>query len=155
MSFAILLVLVTTFSNPYAWWARFVPQVALIPILLLAPCLVFPSATVNFMAKIIGVLLLSNSLLFLVLATENSARATWRANRSLELVYEKCGPGRYWFDGNKTFTRYDVLPDYRGISIGFKRPTATELASNRSIPFTMLKGSDESLHIDHCANQVR
>ena len=151
ISFAILLVLATTFSNPHAWWARFAPQISLLPILLLVPCLAMPSVKVNFLAKTICVLYLLNSLLFLVLAIGNSARMTWRVSRNLKHIYEQCGPGEYWYDGNKILTRYDTLPPYRGVSIHFRRATAIDLASSVSFPISLLRDGNDTLHIDHCA----
>ena len=60
ISFLILLVLATSFSIPHAWCARFVPQIALLPVLLLVPCLVMRSFNVNLLAKVLGILVLLN-----------------------------------------------------------------------------------------------
>jgi hypothetical protein len=155
ISFAILLALATSFSNPYGWWARYVPQIALVPILLLVPCFLSRPIVIKHLAKVIVVLILFNSLLLAVSATESASRGTWRANRSLENIYEQCGAGDYWFDGNTIPVRYDMLPVYRGVSIHFRRANPTELASGVSLPINLLKGRNDTVHIAHCANAIR
>jgi hypothetical protein len=150
ISFMILVVLATSFSNPYAYWARLAPQIAMLPILLLVPCSTMHSRKVGIFARGIGVLFVLNSLLPLALTTEKSLRGTHRANDSLRNVYEQCGPGEYWFDGNNILIRYDMLPAYRGASIHFRRATENDLGSGVSLPFNMLKGITDTVHISHC-----
>jgi hypothetical protein len=150
ISFMVLVVLATSFSNPYAYWARLTPQIAMLPILLLVPSVTLNSRKVGIFAKGISVLFVLNSLLPLALTTGNSLRGTRRANDSLRNIYQQCGPGEYWFDGNNILIRYDMLPPYRGVSIHFRRATENDLSSGVSLPFNMLKGITDTVHISHC-----
>lgn len=147
----VLLVLATTFTNPYAYWARLVPQIALLPVLLLIPCFAAASKTVRVLAKSIGVLLLVNSLLLAGLALQSSIRGTLRARRYLKNVYLQCGPGDYTFDDSKTFIRYDMLPEYRGVAVHPKRESAAGLASGVNLPIGFSATTHDTLHIDRCA----
>jgi hypothetical protein len=149
--FGILLVLATTFTNPYAYWARLAPQIGLIPILLLISCFAAASNGVRLMARCIGILFLVNSLLFAGLALQSSVRGTLRARRSFKSVYAQCGPGDYSFDDSKTMIRYDMLPQYRGVAVHPKKETAADLVTGVNLPIGLLADSHDTLHIDHCA----
>lgn len=147
----VLLVLATTFTNPYAYWARLVPQIAMLPVLLLIPCFATTSRPVKLLAKTIGVLLLLNSMLLAGLSAQSSIRGTLRARRYLKNVYLQCGPGDYTFDDSKTMVRYDILPQYRGVALHPKRETAADLASGVNFPIGFSAKTHDTLHIDHCA----
>jgi hypothetical protein len=146
-----LLVLATTFTNPYAYWARLVPQIALLPVLLLVPCFAATSSTVRLLARSIGVLLLVNSTLLAALSLQSSIRGTLRATRYLKNIYQQCGPGEYTFDGSKTMVRYDMLPEYRGVVLHPRRETANELRSGVDLPISFSATTQDMLHTDHCA----
>jgi hypothetical protein len=62
-----------------------------------------------------------------------------------------------WLPGFLTdlFDRQDVLSflTLSYLAIRFRRGTSTDPASGMSLPFSMLKGAHDTLHIDHCARQ--
>lgn len=151
VALGVLLVFATTFTNPYAYWARLVPQVGLLPVLLLIPCFANTSRNVKLGAKSIGALLLLNSVLLAGLSLQSSVRGTLRFKRYLKNIYQRCGPGDYTFDDSKTLIRYDALPGYRGVAIHPKRETAADLASGVNLPIGFSANTRDTLHIDHCA----
>jgi hypothetical protein len=100
-------------------------------------------------------LYLGNSLLLLALALANSVRGTIAAHRSVKHIAEVCGPGTYWYDGNKVLIRYDMLPTYHGVSIVSRLPTSADLAAGVALPLTLMKGQQDTVHIESCQTGYR
>jgi hypothetical protein len=149
------LVLATTFTNPYAYWARLVPQIALLPILLLIPCFAITSRGVNFLARSTGVLLMLNSILLVGLSLQSSIRGTLRVRRYLENAYIQCGAGDYTFDDSRTLTRYDMLPTYRGVVLHPKQESSVELKSGINLPIGFGRDTHDTMHIGRCEAPAR
>jgi hypothetical protein len=90
------LVLFTTFLNPECWWARYTPQIALLPILLLLPVLSGVSARHKLLPRILCVLLLLNNLVFVAgSGMANYIRAK-RMFHKFDRIAMTSGRGEYW-----------------------------------------------------------
>jgi len=92
----LVLVLATTLINPECWWARYAPQFALLPVLLLVPCLRGRSRLVRSCAQALCAILLVNNLLFTGGTVMRSVRKVRMLDQSLALVVRSSGPGEYW-----------------------------------------------------------
>ena len=98
-SFAAGLALLTVLVNPYAWWARFAPQLALVPILLLVPWLAHrkarkPDRMHQFAMALCGVLVV-DAAINAGCAILASVVPTLRMRHVLTRAADECGSGTY------------------------------------------------------------
>ena len=114
---ALVLITTTSLMNPECWWARYVPQIALWPIFLLAPGLRAQSQLARIAARGLCALLLCNNLLF---AAGTCGRSLWKMgelDRSLAAVVQAGGPGEYWAYDSEAQFHYDQFSGHQGIFI--------------------------------------
>jgi hypothetical protein len=116
LGLAFLLIAATTFANPYAWWARFAPQVALLPILLMVPALAIGSRKVKWAAALLCFLLLCDSVICAAGSTYRALSFTSAIKRQMGQMAQQCGPGDYWLYG-EPLLHFEQLPEYRGVVI--------------------------------------
>jgi hypothetical protein len=115
---ALVLVAATSFINPECWWARFTPQVALLPIFLLVPGLRAESRRTRMTASVLCVFLLFNSLLSAGGAATASFQKSEKLDRAFAAIALANGPGEYWAYRNQNFLlHYDQFSGHGGIVI--------------------------------------
>jgi hypothetical protein len=93
---AMVLIVGTTFVNPECWWARYAPQLALLPVILLVAGLRADSKGLRAVALGLGVLLILNNLLLLGGAVGATLIKTIKLNSSFARIAQVDGPGEYW-----------------------------------------------------------
>jgi len=113
---ALALTALTILINPYAWWARFAPQVALIPVFLIAPSAASPGRRERLLAGGIAWLLLVNSLLILIPNVTAFHNGTKSVEAQLSHAVQVCGKGAYDIYGATEF-HYEQFTEPYGIII--------------------------------------
>jgi len=92
----LLMVLGTSILNPEFWWARYAPQISLLPVLLLLPSLLAASRLYRRLAYVVCGLILINNLLFVAGSGAIGYVMKTRINRDFAFVAQTGGPGEYW-----------------------------------------------------------
>jgi hypothetical protein len=128
---ALALVAATSFINPECWWARYVPQIALLPVFLLLPGLRAESGRARMIASALCVILLFNSLLSAWEAAEGAFLQSEKLDRAFAAIASANGPGEYWaYRDPKSLFHYDQFSGHGGIVIcGQLEPPRTPLPS--------------------------
>ncbi len=98
-SLAAGLVLLTVLVNPYAWWARFAPQMALLPVFLLVPWMAGQRTRAmsrgHRIALVLCSLLVLDGVINAGCAMLASAVPTMRMHHLLARIADECGSGTY------------------------------------------------------------
>ena len=124
VSLLLIITLITILINPGAWWARYAPQVALIPILFILP--VFASSQSKrgnlfaFWQYIVIFLYLANSLIIAIPSSWLVIDETDKLNAQIEYILQKCGKGTYIVKGHDGW-HYEQLLNSKGIEITFPK----------------------------------
>ena len=115
----LVLVAVTSFINPECWMARYTPQIALFPVLLLMPELRASSGPVRTAAQVLCLILLLNNLLTAGAATAASFIKSRRLDASFASIARTGGPGEYWAyrDPKSRVIHYEQFSGLKGIVI--------------------------------------
>jgi hypothetical protein len=115
---ALVLVAATSFINPECWWARYAPQIALLPVFLLLPGLRAESRRARMIASALCVFLLFNSLLSAGAAAEASFLNSEKLDRAFAAIASANGPGEYWaYRDPHSLFHYDQFSGHGGIVI--------------------------------------
>jgi len=115
---ALLFVIVTTFMNPECWWARFTPQFALLPILLLVPALQLAPRLTRLAARVMVLFLALNGLVSAGAAAAAAFIKTRMLDKSLTYIAETGGPGEYWaYREPGDLEHYDQFSGIKGVVI--------------------------------------
>jgi hypothetical protein len=118
--FGVLLIVVSTLSNPMCWWARYVPQLSLLPIFLLLPAFQSKSTQVRFIALILGLILLTNNFISAGVATGAAFIRSEKLTHGFETAAKVGGSGEYWAyrgSGEVAQLHYEQLSGFKGIII--------------------------------------
>jgi hypothetical protein len=91
----VLLILVSTFSNPMCWFARYVPQLSLLPIFFLLPAFQSKSTQVRFVALMLGLILLANNFVSAGVATGAAFIRSEKLTHGFETAARVAGAGEY------------------------------------------------------------
>jgi hypothetical protein len=93
---AVSLVAISGFINPECWWARYVPQISLIPVFLLIPVLQNRKVLVRGGAHILCGFLVVNSFLSAAAAAGASFIKSQKLEKSFAMIARNGGAGEYW-----------------------------------------------------------
>lgn len=114
----LLFVFATSFSNPEVWWARYAPQIGLVPVFLLAAVVRFQSGFLRTYARLLSVILLANCALCAAGAVAASYIKSGRLNRSFAAVASTSGGGDYWaYRAPESKVHYEQFSEWKGIVI--------------------------------------
>jgi len=116
----IALILVSTFSNPMCWFARYVPQLSLLPIFFLLPAFQSKSTQVRSIALMLGLILLANNFISAGVATGAAFIRSEKLTHGFETAAKVGGPGEYWAyrgSGEVAQLHYEQLSGFKGIMI--------------------------------------
>ncbi len=154
--FAAVAVIVTVLINPYAWLARYVPQLALLPVLLLVPWMlderIRAQQWARRLAAALCVFMLLDAGIAAGLAMLASAVPTLRFHRILTQVARECGPGQYVaypVPGDMPY-HYEPYSGYRGITIESAAEGARLPAGAKAYPFGVSWGRVELVRTGGC-----
>jgi hypothetical protein len=114
------LIAVTGFINPECWWARYAPQIGLLPVFLLLPGLQERARAPRIAAKALCTLLLVNNLLFAGAAVAASLVKSEKLDKRLAAVALAGGQGEYWAyrnPGDHQPIHWDQFSGSKGIVI--------------------------------------
>jgi len=120
VSLLLIITIATILINPGAWWARYAPQIALIPILFILP--VFASLQSKrgkffaFWKYVIIFLYLTNSLIIALPSSWLVIDETDKLNAQIDYILQKCGKGRYIVKGHDGW-HYEQFLNPKGIEI--------------------------------------
>jgi hypothetical protein len=102
------------------WWARYVPQLSLLPIFLLLPAFQSKSTQVRFIALILGLILLTNNFISAGVATGAAFIRSEKLTHGFETAAKVGGSGEYWAyrgSGEVAQLHYEQLSGFKGIII--------------------------------------
>lgn len=155
-SFAAGAVLLTVLINPYAWWARLAPQLALVPVFLLVPWLLDERREtqlwVRRLAAVLCVLMILDGGMDAGLAVFASALQTSRLHRKLAQVARECGRGQYLayaVPGDMPY-HYEPYSGYHGITIVSASEGAHLPVASKAYPFGVSWGRVELVRTGGC-----
>ena len=116
---AVALVLITTVMNPASWWARYSPQFAVVPVLLLATVLTrHRERSIHIAAQTVCVFLVLNSLIPVLGGAGAAYVRSRHLNHLLAAIRTTSGPGEYWaYRDPKSHEHYEQFSGYQGIRI--------------------------------------
>lgn len=92
----LLMVICSSLVNPECWWARFTPQIGLLPAFLLVPTIDSQSSRGRLVARCLCVLLLINNLMFVAGAMGYSFVLMRRLGGEFTRIARSGGAGEYW-----------------------------------------------------------
>jgi len=118
-SIAVYITLATILANHEGWWARFVPQVALLPLLLIIPIVISKSAWQRYLAKSVAVLLIVNSLIIIYMSTNYVRNETINLEKQIEDILVQCGKGKYTFYSKEEGMHHEQYLWHTGIEISY------------------------------------
>lgn len=94
----LLVILLSVLTNPASWWARFVPQLWLLPVIVSVFMMLDKNKIQNLVGKIILTLLIVNSLTVAATYTYSSYANTVQANKHFDELKNASGPVFVYFD---------------------------------------------------------
>lgn len=100
IAIGLLFIICMTLINPGSWWARYAPQVALLPLLMAIPPLAQAAGWQRITAKFVFALLILNSILILIPNLQHAYNTTETINRQIKHMIAICGTGKYAITGN-------------------------------------------------------
>ncbi len=122
-SFAAGVAMLTVLATPYAWWARFAPQLALVPVFLLVPWMANQNTgtlrRTGKLATVLCSLVVVDAAINAGCAMLASVIPTMRMHRVLTQAASECGSGTYLaypMPGAMPY-HYEPFSGYRGIII--------------------------------------
>jgi hypothetical protein len=86
----------TSYLNPESWWARYVPQLALLPVFLLIPVILKGRGWTRKLAQILGVILLFNTVVSAASAVGASVAKSLKLEHAFAEIARQGGVGEYW-----------------------------------------------------------
>jgi hypothetical protein len=114
----IALILATTFINPECWWARYAPQIALLPAFMLIPGFRSASSGLRIAAWAICAALLLNNAICAGAAAGASFLRSRKINRTFAAIAQKGGRGEYWaYRAPGELVHYEQFSGLKGITI--------------------------------------
>lgn len=148
ITIGLLFTVCTILINPGNWWARYAPQVALIPALMAIPPLVSQMAWQRITARFVFVLLLFNSMLIIPSNVEYFYNATKTINAQVDTILKTCGEGTYEISDTQNF-HYEPFLWGTGINITYPKEDITKThKENELFPL-----DDVFLHKDGCVRK--
>ena len=128
--FALALIVVTTAMNPVSWWARYVPQFALVPVFLLVAVLRDRQRVSTIIARALCGFLVLDGILAAGAGAGVSFIKSRKLDQALAVVREAAGPGEYWayrnpprpgrpwaFSNPDSLVHYEQFSGHQGIVI--------------------------------------
>ncbi|MEI6729883.1 MAG: hypothetical protein WCL30_01370 [Pseudomonadota bacterium] len=119
MSIAVYITLATILVNPESWWARYAPQLALLPLLLIIPTFNSQFSWQRGLGKVVAVLLIVNSSIILFMDTKNFRNETLNLEKQIGDILTRCGKGKYTFYSKEEGMHYDQYLWHTGIEISY------------------------------------
>ena len=95
LTLALVIIALTIVVNPGSWWARYAPQIALLPLLMSIPALASTGKWPRITAKFTLALLLLNSALIVLPNTEFFYRSSKQLRAQVDAMLAECGRGQY------------------------------------------------------------
>jgi len=112
----IIFTLASVMTNPHAWWARYAPQIALLPLLLSLPALFSGKRWLRVAGRMSLLLLLINTTVIACSYVSEVIQQTGVANQQIEAMVRGCGAGDYIQSGATPFN-YEQFFAPRGIHV--------------------------------------
>ncbi len=112
--------IVTILINPGSWWARYAPQVALLPLLMAIPAMGSKEAWQRITAKFVCVLLLLNSALIIPPSTRYFQETSAKIQQQIDDMVKSCGRGSYEISDTEGY-HYEQFLDKNGIHIVYPK----------------------------------
>lgn len=116
MNIAILFVLATALINPGSWWARYAPQVALLPVLLAIPSFTSSTPWQRILARFVFVIFLLNSFLIFIPSTEYVYQTSEDLQHQIDTAVNACGKGVYEILDTEGY-HYEQFLERNGITV--------------------------------------
>ena len=108
----LITVIITILINPGSWWARYAPQLALLPILFVI------ASKQNFYRNLVIFLYIANSLIIAIPSSWLVIDETNKLNSQIDYILQKCGKGKYIVKGHEGW-HYEQFLNPKGIEIVF------------------------------------
>ena len=113
-------ILASVLINPGSWWARYAPQVALAPVLMVIPAAASSLSWQRIPARFVCVLLLLNSALIFIPNTKYAIETNDVLQSSIDEALRACGPGIYEISPTDG-THFEQILGKNGIQITYPK----------------------------------
>ncbi|HEU5047600.1 MAG TPA: hypothetical protein VFT64_07145 [Rickettsiales bacterium] len=109
MNAILVMILISVLINPGSWWARYAPQIALIPLVMVIPALASRIGRHRIAAGVVCLLLFANSALIVGPNTDEAALENSQIKRQISHVLAVCGKGEYEISDTQGFHFEQIL----------------------------------------------
>ncbi|MEI7668568.1 MAG: hypothetical protein WCJ33_00605, partial [Pseudomonadota bacterium] len=116
----ILCLLVTGLINPGSWWARYAPQIALIPVIMTLAVIISEDLWRKIAARAIFILIIINSALIIPANTRYFVETSRKIQNQIDQMIAKCGKGTYLISDTEGY-HYEQFLHKNGIEVVYSQ----------------------------------